>query len=171
MFEEIKIYEHGLEKYSRKTIIRSNFLMVAWVALGTLACWFFKPFIAWSYLGFFIVMVGIVLRGLLCPNCYYHNKWCCLGWGKLSALFFKKRGIENFSFGLGQSLAPTVYGFLAVIPLIFITVSLVQEFTLFKIIVAVLFLLFSFYSSVINRKKDCAQCKMKLICKGNVCNC
>ena len=169
MFEKIKIYEQGLEEYPRKAIIIGNFTMIAWVILGTIACWFFKPLIAWIYLGFFIVMVGIILRGLLCPNCYYYNKWCCLGWGRLSALFFRKRSINDFSFGLGQNLAPVVYGFLAVIPLILITVSIIQEFTLFKIIVAVLFLLLLFYSSVINRKKACVQCKMKLICQGSVC--
>ncbi len=169
MFEEVKIYEQGLEKYPRKTVIRGNLLIIAWVVLGTVACWFFRPLIAWTYLGFFIFMVGIVLRGLLCPNCYYYGKWCCLGWGKLSALFFKKRGAEDFSFSLGQSLAPAVYGFLAIIPLILITVSILQEFTLLKVVVAVLFLLLSFYSSVINRKKDCAQCRMKLICRGSAC--
>lgn len=164
-----KIYEQGLEKYPRKTIIRGNFLMAAWIILGAVACWFYLPLIACLYIGFFIVMVKIVLRGLLCPDCYYHGKWCCLGWGKLAALFFKKRDINGFGFSLGQNLAPMVYGSLTVIPIILITVSIIQVFALIKMAVLILFLFLSFYSSVINRKKICAQCKMKLICKGRAC--
>ena len=167
MENKIKIYEQGLEKYPKSSVILGNVLMLLWIVLGTLSCWFFYPVVAWIYLVFAIVMVFIVLRKLVCTDCYYYDKWCCIGWGKLSALFFKKGEIEKFPNTLGLKLAPLAYGLLSLIPLILIIVSLIQRFTLFKIAILLLLFLISFYSGAIGRKKSCAKCKMRLICPGS----
>ncbi|MBU4480645.1 hypothetical protein KKG48_04370 [Patescibacteria group bacterium] len=167
MKTEIKIYEQGLEEYPMSSIILGNVLMLLWIVLGTLGCWLFHPVVAWIYLVFTIVMVFIVLRKLVCTDCYYYDKWCCMGWGKLSALFFKKGRIENFPNSLGLKLAPFTYGLLSLIPLILIIISLVQKFTLFKIAILLLLFSISFYSGAIGRKKSCAKCKMRSICPGS----
>ena len=161
-----KLYKQGLEKYSKSSIALGNFLMILWIALGTIACWFFSPAIAWIYFGFAILMVYFILRKLLCTNCYYYNKWCCLGWGKLSVLFFKKGHIKQFNKNIGQKLAQFTYGVLIIIPIVLIIISILDEFSIIKLEALILLLLISFYSGAINRKKACARCKMKLICKG-----
>ncbi len=154
--EEIKIYEQGKEEYSRTGIFFGNFIMLLWIAAGTIGCWYLSPLAAWIYLAFAIIMVGIVLRKIVCTNCYYYDKWCCFGWGKLSALLFKKGKIEDFSKSLGIKVAPITYGLLTLIPLVLIIISLFQEFTVLKIVVLVFLLLISFYSGTISRKKICA---------------
>jgi len=164
--EEVKFYKQGLEEYPKSSIFVGNFLMMVWIALGTIACWLFYPLIAWIYLAFAVTMVGVVLRKLLCTNCYYYDSWCCIGWGKLSALLFKKGDIKQFNISIGQKLAPLTYGLLTIIPLILIVISIFQEFSISKIVVLIFLLLISFYSGAINRKKTCAKCKMRLICKG-----
>ncbi|MFC1902771.1 hypothetical protein ACFLX4_01720 [Chloroflexota bacterium] len=166
MTNEVKLYEPGLEQYPKASIILSNLVMVLWIVLGTIACWFLYPLAAWIYLAFAIIMVGIVLRKLVCTNCYYYDKWCYMGWGKLSALFFKKGNIDEFNSGVGLKLAPITYGLLALIPIIAIVISIVQEFTVSKIVVLLLLLSASFYSGTISRKKACASCKMRLNCSG-----
>jgi len=65
MKTEIKIYEQGLEEYPKVSIILGNLVMILWIALGTVACWFFYPLLAWIYLVFAVIMVGIVLLELL----------------------------------------------------------------------------------------------------------
>ena len=167
MNAEIKICEQGLEEYSKTGIVLGNLAMALWIALGTIACWFFSPLLAWIYLLFAIVMVGIVLRKLVCTNCYYYGKWCCTGWGKLSALFFKKGNIENFDKSIGIKLAPLTYGLLSLIPVVLIVFSIIRGFTMSKVVVLLLLLLISFYSGAIGRKKACANCKMRLICPGS----
>ena len=167
MGNKIIIYEQGLEEYPKSNIILGNFLMLLWIALGTISCWFLHPLVTWLYLASAIIMVFVVLRKLVCTDCYYYDKWCCMGWGKLSALFFKKGKVEKFSNTLGLKLAPLTYGLLSLIPIILIVISLFQEFSLFKIIVLILLLLISFYSGVIGRKKSCAKCKMRLTCPGS----
>ena len=91
---KVKIYEPGLEENPKGRIILGNLVMLFLIALGTIACWYFYPLLAWIYLAFALIMVYIVLRKLVCTNCYYYNKWCGLGWGKLSALLFKKEGLR-----------------------------------------------------------------------------
>ena len=166
MKTKINIFEQGLEEYPKASIILGNLVMMLWIALGTIACWFLYPLAAWIYLAAAIIMVGVVLRKLVCTNCYYYDKWCSMGWGKLSALFFKEGDMENFGTSIGIKLAPLTYGLLSLIPLIFIVISIVQGFTVSKIIVLALLLLVSFYSGFISRKKGCVNCKMKLTCPG-----
>lgn len=163
---KVKLYERGLEEFPKSNIILGNLAMILWIALGTIACWFLNPLLSWIYLIFAIVMVFIILRKLVCTNCYYYGKWCHIGWGKLSALLFKKGNIEDFNKGIGLKLAPITYGLLTLIPLIAILVSMYEEFTLPKITVLILILLVSVYSGAISRKKACEKCKMRLFCSG-----
>ena len=167
MKTEIKIYKQGLEEYTKVGIFLGNLLMLLWIALGTIGCWFLFPLAAWIYLAFAIIMVGIMLRKLLCINCYYYNKWCCMGWGKLSALLFKKGNIEKFNTSIRQKLAPITYGILTLLPLVLIVISIIQKFAVSKIVVLLLLLLITFYSGAIRRKKTCSKCKMRLMCKGS----
>ena len=166
MSKEMKIYEQGAEEYPKPGIFLGNLVMIFWIALGMIGCWFLYPLAVWIYFAFAVIMIGFVLRKLLCTNCYYYGKWCCLGWGKLAALFFEEGNIENFNQSVGQKLAPATYGLLSLIPLILIAVSLFQEFTIFKIAVLILLLSISFYSGTVSRKKTCAVCKMRLVCAG-----
>ena len=166
MKEEPRIYEQGLEEFPKSGIIFGNLLMLLWIALGTAACWFLYPLAGRIYLVVAVSLVFLVLRWLVCTNCYYYGKWCPIGWGKLAALLFKQGSIEKFSKSPGVKLAPVVYGLLSLVPLIFIIVALVKEFTAPKIIVLVLLLAVSYYSAVGNRRKSCSNCKMRTICPG-----
>ena len=97
---KLKLYKQGLEEYPRSSIIIGNLTMAAWIALGTIGCWFLSTLGAWLYLAFAIIMVGVVLRRLVCADCYYYDKWCATGWGKLAALMFAKGEEKNFGSGL-----------------------------------------------------------------------
>jgi len=167
MKDESKLYEQGAEEYPKSHILLGNLVMILWIALGTAACWFLYPLAGRIYLVVAVTLVFLVLRWLVCTNCYYYGKWCPIGWGKLAALLFKQGSIEKFSKSPGVKLAPVVYGLLSLVPLILVIIALVKEFTAPKIIVLVLLLAVSYYSAVGNRKKSCANCKMRLICPGN----
>ncbi len=166
MKNEIRIYEQGLEDYPKANMILGNLIMLLWIALGTIACWFLYPLAGWVYLGSAVIMVYVVLRKLVCTNCYYYDKWCGIGWGKLSALFFKKGNIEDFDTSIGLKLAPFAYGILSLIPLILLIISIILEFTASKLLILLLLLSISVFSGTISRKKACVECKMRLICPG-----
>ncbi|HEY42097.1 MAG TPA: hypothetical protein G4O18_09640 [Dehalococcoidia bacterium] len=164
---EICIYEQGIESYPKRTVVVANLAMVTWVALGTVACWFLAPIVAWIYLAVAVVMVWVVLRRLVCVDCYYYGKWCGTGWGKLSAMLFKQGNIECFATGIGVKLAPLTYGLLSLIPLVLIIIGLVQEVTAARIVVLVLLLFMAVYSGYISRRNSCVGCKMRLMCPGS----
>ncbi|MBW1973372.1 MAG: hypothetical protein DRP55_06825 [Spirochaetes bacterium] len=167
MKEKEGIYKEGLEEYSKSGIILGNLIMILWITLGTISIWFLYPLASWIYLGVAILMIGIILRKLLCANCFYYNRWCGIGWGKLAALFFKKGDISLFGENLGQTIAPITYGLLTLIPIVFIIISIFQQFKIFKIILLLFLIFISIYSGIISRKKICANCKMRFLCKGS----
>jgi hypothetical protein len=170
MKDEPRICEQGWEEFPKSQIVLGNFMMLFLIALGTAACWFLYPLAAWIYLPVALIMVFVVMRRLVCTNCYYYGKWCPMGWGKLTALLFKKGSIEKFSNSPGIKLAAPTYGLMSLIPLILIIIALVKDFTAPKLVVLILLLMVSGYSAVGNRKKSCANCKMKTICPGALRN-
>ena len=159
--------EKGLENFRKSTIFFGNLMMFIWIILGTVAVWFIDPIFAGLYLALALIMVYIVLRKLICTNCYYYDKWCALGWGKLAAKMFKQGKVENFNESIGVRLAPLTYGLLTIIPLITIVISIIFVFDYTKIGVFVLLLIVSFYSAGVGRKAACSKCKMNSICKGS----
>ena len=166
MDKMIKIYQEGLEESSKAQIIFGNIIMLLLFALGTIACWFFNPIIAWIYLAFSIIMVGIVLRKLVCTNCYYYDKWCPIGWGKLAALLFNKGYINDFDSSIGMKLAPLTYGIISFVPVILVIISIIQNFLIVKLIVLIILLAIIIFSASIGRKEACRNCKMRLLCPG-----
>ena len=167
MKKGVHIYKQGLESFPLSRVIFGNGMMLVWIGLGTIACWFIYPLVAWLYLAAALIMIFVVLRKLVCTNCYYYGKRCALGWGKVSALFFSPGSIDQFSTCAGIKAAPITYGLLTLIPLVLCIVALVQEATVLKTAVLVLLLAVSVYSGAIGRKQACINCKMRLICPGS----
>ena len=167
MKKGVRIYKQGLESFPLSRIIFANVLILVWIVLGTIACWFVYPVAAWIYLAAALIMIFVVLRKLVCTNCYYYGKRCALGWGKISALFFNPGSIEEFTTCAGIKAAPITYGLLTLIPLVLCIIALVQAVTVLKVVVLVLLLAVSVYSGAISRKVACTNCKMRLICPGS----
>jgi hypothetical protein len=74
-----------------------------------------------------------------------------MGFGKLSDLFFGNGYMAGVNSSVGLKLV-FVYGLLGLVPIAFLTVSIMQEFAASKIIVLMLLLLLLFYSG--SRKKS-----------------
>jgi hypothetical protein len=163
---EVKIYEQGIEEFGLGSIIFGNLAMLVWIMLGTTCCWFFHPIAAWVYLAVALLMVFVILRRLVCVNCYYYGKRCPIGWGKLAALMFKQGSMDKFGTSVGVKLAPMTYGLLSLIPLGFVIAAMVQDFEVAQPVVLVLLLAMSAYSGTISRKKSCVNCRMRYACPG-----
>lgn len=168
MVEDRKLNEKGKEQYPMSRIIIGNIVMFLGLVVGTIAIWFYSPIMAAIYLIIAVITVYVILRKLVCTNCYYYDKWCSLGWGKLAAALFKRGDIEQFNDSIGIRLAPIVYGLLTIFPLIVVIVALVLEFDYYKVGVLVILVFFAIYSGGISRRSACADCKMNTVCKGSV---
>ena len=93
---EVKIYEQGCERYGLGQIIFGNAAMLVWIGLGAACCWFFHPIAAWAYLAASVLMVFVVLRRLVCVNCYYYGKLCAFGRGRLCPALFRRGNPQRF---------------------------------------------------------------------------
>ena len=167
MKKVVQLYEAGLEEYPVRDVIAGNLAMAALIAAGTLACWFISPPFGIAYAALSVVMVYVVMRRLVCTRCHYFGKRCGTGWGVLAAMWFTRGRIEQFNESAGARLAPVVYGLMALLPLIAITVALLGGATSSKLIVLGLLLALSFYSMGPGRRLSCSVCKMRLFCKGS----
>ncbi len=167
MAQDITLNEKGLERYAMSRVILGNLLIILWIVVGTIAVWFFSPILATVFFIIAVLVVYVVLRWLVCTNCYYYDKWCSMGWGKLAAVLFKQGKIEEFNESIGVRLAPIVYGLLTIFPLIVVVISIIAEIDYYKIAVLVILLVFFVLSGNVSRKAACASCKMNTVCKGS----
>ena len=96
MQNETRIYEEGLEEHPVARVFLGNLLMILWIALGTIACWFLYPPAAWIYTFFAVVMLLAMVK--LPIGAKSIDSWIIiiLIWGVLVILSFGiKRYFDN----------------------------------------------------------------------------
>ena len=141
---ELKTISNEAKDYSKASLTAGNLAIVLWIMLSAVACWFFNQVIGWFFLVSAFALIFVVLRRLGCSSCYY-CKSCTMGFGKLADLFFG----SGYMAGVNSSLTLKivfVYILLGLIPIAFLTVSIIQEFAATKIAVLAGLLLLLFYS-------------------------
>jgi len=153
-----------LEEYQKSGIILNNLLMLSWIILGSLTGWYFRPLVAVLYFSFGVIVVYVMHPKLACPKCYYYDKWCGMGLGRLSALISKPSDSKYFNSFSGMLVIPLIFGILVLIPLAIYITWIFQEFNPIKIIIVVLWLSELVYGNGIVKKKKCSLCKMEITC-------
>lgn len=163
-----KIYEKGLEEYPIATVIGQNLFFLIYFGIGFIGLLPLKlcniPLISLLYIIFLIVMLLFVLRKHLCTNCYYYGKRCSTNWGKLSSFMFKEK---SGNYELGIKLAGIIWGLATLIPVIGIIISLFLNFTIYKLVLMVLFILLTPINFLLH-KNSCKRCKMIYICPASM---
>lgn len=165
---ESKLFNAGLEQFPLSTIVLENTILLLWILTGSYLCYAFMPVVGYAYLTYGFSMVLVIMRIMVCKNCYYHGKRCHTGWGKLSALYTKKGEITKFGCGAGGAIIPVFYGSMALLPLVLAIIELISNFSITTLITLLAFLPIVYLSSAGMRKKACVQCKMKEICPGSL---
>ncbi len=150
MLEEIRIIKRGKKEYSKSAIIFGNTIVLAWISLGAMACWFVHPLIGWSFLLLVTLFVYLLLRKHCCKTCYY-CKNCTLGFGKLPELFFYKTGTENVDVK-GLKRFRYIYAVMTLVPATLLIISIFSQSTVLKIAVLIILIGFSILSGIARRK-------------------
>ena len=164
-----KLYEEGIEEAKKSYAIFENIMFLLLIILGFLGMYPIKvigiPFVSILYLLFVVIMLIFILRKHLCTYCYYYDKWCHCGWGKLSSLLFKK---DSGNQKLGGILAGLTWGILMGLPIIvMITIIIIDKTSLInKLIFLIPFVILVLINAVLHIK-DCKKCKMRFICSGS----
>ena len=167
--EKQELYEKGLENYPKATVVLTNVLLFLWFGFAAYGMSVLRfaglPIISILYLLFAIIMLGFVLRKHLCTHCYYYNKLCGTGWGKLSSRLFKEK---SGNYELGMKLAGLTWGLLTIVPIIAIPLAMLlnRGFLVPGGITLTGFLTIMVVNQF-GRKKGCKQCKMRRICEAS----
>ena len=163
-----KLYEKGFEEYPIIPVIAQNLFFLIYFSTGFIMMLPLKilglPIISLLYAIFLVVMLLFVLRKHLCTNCYYYGKRCSTGWGKLSSLMFKEK---SGNYELGIKLAGIIWGLATLIPIIGSIISLILNFTTYRLGLLILFILLTPINFIFH-KNSCKRCKMRNICPASM---
>ena len=138
-----------MKSYSVFELVFGNLAIVLWIAVGAVACAIFHPILGFAFFAVaaFIVFFEIGKHG--CVTCYY-CKTCTIGMGKLPELFFKKGGTANVN-RRALKLFRVVYLMLALVPVVALAGSVIQELLLYKVALLAVAIGFSVYTGTIRR--------------------
>ena len=120
------------------------------------------PVLSILYAGFLFIILTFTVRKHLCTHCYYYDKWCHCGWGRLAAKFGYEEGCGNKT--LGAKLAMLSWPVLMIVPII----GMVLVLVLYPISYVTIGLFAGFVALVAANfgvhVKDCKTCKMRFVC-------
>jgi hypothetical protein len=138
--------------YSKSELVFGNLAIFIWILLGTAACWLYVSFGAIIFLALASFLVYYELGKKGCVSCFL-CKTCTIGLGKLPELFFTKTTVENLNVNRkALKLFPLVYILLSLVPLVLTAFSIVQNFSIFNILLFSALAGFSILTGAIRRK-------------------
>jgi hypothetical protein len=138
------------KEYSKQALIFGNLTIILWISLAALSWTIFQPItsILFFALNGYLIFYEIGKHG--CINCYY-CKTCTIGMGKLPDLFFKVNGTTNVN-KRALKVFRFTYLLLGPLTIIYITFSLLEIITTYRIILLITILSFSVYTGIIRRR-------------------
>ena len=136
--------EEKLE-FTRRLIILGNLALIAWVFVSFFSVLFYTIIYSWLYLIVDAVVIYLILRRLGCSSCY-RCKACTSGFGRLAGAFFGRGFIKKESVGNRIGLVGFVYFLLLPLPVALLALSILQIFTVAKVVALVCLLALGLYS-------------------------
>ena len=149
------------ENYPLRFVIGSNTLQIAIYIIGVYLVYKLGPFWIIPYL-IYIAILEIRLLKTRCVNCYYYNKRCTFGKGKLCALFFKKGSPKIFLDKQFRRIDLIPDFLVSIVPLVIGVVLLIVKFDLMILIFIILLILLAFpVSGYLRGSLACRHCKQR----------
>ena len=164
-----ELNEDGSEESKKSYVLFENILILVLVMLGFFGMYSLGvrgiPVVSISYVIFTVLMLVFVLRKHLCTSCYYYDKRCHCGWGKIASLFYKK---NTGSYELGGKLALLTWGIIMGFPIIVMIVIVIMEKAAFmdELVFFIPFVILVAINGILH-VKDCRTCKMRYTCPGS----
>jgi hypothetical protein len=127
---------------TKSLLFFGNVITALWIALGTISFWLTNSTLGWIFLGFSAFSILVLLRRQMCSSCYY-CKSCTKGFAKLSRLFIGKSHIPGIGKGSEIGMAVFIYSVLSVVPGILLVSSMLQGFSLLRLVLSICLLTIS----------------------------
>ena len=144
-------------------VIISNLLSLAIYVIGAYMMFRIHLIGLILYILYILILEFRLLRGH-CVNCFYYEKACAFGKGKMSSLFFKKGDCRKFvrSNITWKDIIPDFL--VTIIPLIAGVMLLIMDFEWLILIVLVMLIILGFPGmGLLRGKMACLHCKQRMI--------
>jgi hypothetical protein len=122
-------------EFQKTFTVLGNLAVILWIVLGSMAFWLYNQVAGWLFLVAALIATYGGLKFLGCLRPCYHCKKCTFGLGRISALFFGKRSLKDPKESYGMASAVFFYALFGPFPAVFLLISTVQAFAVFKILV------------------------------------
>ena len=155
--------EKTYENYPAWIVLISNLFSIAIFIIGAFIV--YQLGLIWMILYIlYIIILEFKLIKYHCVDCYYYNKTCAFGKGRLCSLFFRKGSSKNFC-KKQMSWKDIIPDFLvSLVPIIIGIILLIIDFNwLILIFIIILFILASMGNSFVRGKLACKYCKQRKI--------
>ncbi len=122
-----------------------------------------KSELSFIYIFYSLVAIGLILPLSRCVFCFYHGRFCNLGWGKVAGFLFPKRPEDNFTSGYAYMLF--IYP-IWVFPLLGTVFQVLRFRNFFWLVFSAGYVLLLFLEKVYLKKAGCRFCSQKKVCPG-----
>lgn len=161
--EKFLFYQtQGLENYSFRMIFISLVISLVVYLVGTVLTLLFNEYIAM----FFIILIFanlLLSLKLRCSYCYYYDKWCYTGFGKLASKVFRKGPVKEFQNPKNIFPIALLSMIILLIPLVSGIIVFIFTFELVVLFVIIFYLLISLIPNFVIKRRTCKSCKQRLI--------
>ena len=116
------------ESFPRTTVIYNLLTLGGAMVIGVIVLAQLGVWVGVGYLAL-LALTGYGMLALVCARCYYYDRRCATGVGKVVALFFKKGQEEEFGQTASQKGITLLLAVVLLLPLVGGVVSLVVSFS------------------------------------------
>ncbi len=157
----------GRESFPLWWVISENILYLStWIVAGILLwpAWQIAGLPVLTVLwGISVLVIQIALKKHNCSGCYYYDRRCHLGWGKISAALFAR---DSGSVETGKKLSLFYIVSPPLVLVISVLTGVLQPVPRIYWGIAGLFIVLNAVTFPV-RKAGCSRCKMRAVCPGS----
>ena len=139
--------------FPKKLVLLGNIALFVWIILDAIAFLLFNLTVGIVFLLATLILVYGLLHLLGCLRPCYNCIKCTHGMGRLAALYFGKRIFKDYkySYKLPTAIFFTLY--IGVFPAAFALYSAITDFTIIKVAIFAVLLVFTIYGALTWRTK------------------
>jgi hypothetical protein len=147
------------ENFPRTTVIYNlltlgGAIVVGVIVLAQLGVWFAVGYLA------LLALTGYGLLASICTRCYYYDRRCGTGTGKIVARFFKKGQEEEFGQTVSQKAVLPLLVIVLLLPLVGGIVSLARGYNTLRLMLLVAWLALLIAGLAPHPRLVCSHCKL-----------
>jgi hypothetical protein len=116
----------------------------------------------WAVVGYLVLLAltGYGMLALICARCYYYDRRCATGVGKVVALFVKKGQEEEFGQTASQKGITLLLAVVLLLPLVGGIVSLVVGYSMLRLVLLVALVVLLIAGLAPHPRLVCSHCKL-----------